>query len=85
MFSRRRSFVTLRSFVVEYQRFNFTLKMKTAWTSETSISYHSSTRHHNSEELDLINAIINGGGWEFFSSSPRPDRLCVSASLLSNG
>jgi len=31
---------------------------------------------------------MNGGssrGWEFFSSPPRPDRLLVLLSLLSNG
>jgi len=27
--------------------------MEAAWTSETSVSYHSSTRRHNPEELDL--------------------------------
>jgi len=30
-----------------------TLKMKTAWTSETSLSYHNITPRHNSEDLDL--------------------------------
>lgn len=39
--------------LVEYQ--SFTLKMKVAWTYETSESYHSTTRHHNWEDIDLKN------------------------------
>jgi len=31
----------------------FTLKMEVACTSETLVSYHSITRHHNPENLDL--------------------------------
>jgi hypothetical protein len=37
------------------------------------------------EELDNLYTSIPGGGWEFFSSSPRPYRLWGSPSLLSNG
>jgi len=33
----------------------------------------------------VIGGSIAGGGWEFFSSTPRPHRLWDPPNLLSNG
>jgi len=32
---------------------HFTLKIEVAWSSETLVSYHNTTQHHNPENLDL--------------------------------
>jgi hypothetical protein len=32
---------------------HFILKMEAAWTFETMVAYHNTTRRHNPEELDL--------------------------------
>jgi hypothetical protein len=44
---------TLRMSLQKYRQFIWMSKMEAAWSSETSVYYHNSTRHHNLENLDL--------------------------------
>jgi hypothetical protein len=37
-----------------FRKFHFILKMEAAWFSETSISYHMTTRRQNPEDPDPI-------------------------------
>jgi hypothetical protein len=43
----------LCSVAVGYQDFCFILKMEVARSSETSVSYHNTTWHHNTDDHDL--------------------------------
>jgi hypothetical protein len=44
---------TIRIHAIYPSTFHFTLKMEAARSSKTLVSYHNTTRRHNSEDLDL--------------------------------
>jgi hypothetical protein len=55
--------------------------------SETGVCEGAGTAQWYTARLrtGMIEGLSPGKGWEFFSSPPCPDRLCVPPSLLSNG
>jgi hypothetical protein len=49
---------------IQFSWRHFTLKMEAAWTSETVVSYHSTTLRHSPEDLELNLRGEDGGSIE---------------------